>query len=203
MGASSYILARALWSRVRPPRAVVRAGTLGAEHPARGPHASRRRCGQLRRRDEGRSTSADMSSGLATKASGCKSILLEPFCLFTKSHLRLRHAHARSRRARARCRAHQGLLLPARLPRDRGRHARHAREESHESRARDLPRSRRESRCIVKSLAVQQPDSVLSKRSAEAGGARATGEAAQPHRPRHDAHAPARMRSGTRDTRTR
>ena len=29
----------------------------------------------------------DMSSGLATQPSGCKSILLEPFCLFTKSHL--------------------------------------------------------------------------------------------------------------------
>jgi outer membrane protein assembly factor BamA len=29
----------------------------------------------------------DMASGLATKASGCKSLLLQPFCLFTKSHL--------------------------------------------------------------------------------------------------------------------
>lgn len=29
----------------------------------------------------------DMASGLATQASGCKSLLLEPFCLFTKSHL--------------------------------------------------------------------------------------------------------------------
>jgi outer membrane protein insertion porin family/translocation and assembly module TamA len=30
---------------------------------------------------------ADMASGLATKASGCKSLLLEPFCLITQSHL--------------------------------------------------------------------------------------------------------------------
>jgi len=30
---------------------------------------------------------ADMSGGLATKASGCKSLLLEPFCALTKSHL--------------------------------------------------------------------------------------------------------------------
>jgi len=29
----------------------------------------------------------DMASGLATQASGCKSLLLQPFCLFTKSHL--------------------------------------------------------------------------------------------------------------------
>jgi outer membrane protein assembly factor BamA len=29
----------------------------------------------------------DMASGLATQASGCKSFVLEPFCLFTKSHL--------------------------------------------------------------------------------------------------------------------
>ena len=30
---------------------------------------------------------ADMASGLATKASGCKSLLLQPFCAITKSHL--------------------------------------------------------------------------------------------------------------------
>ena len=28
-----------------------------------------------------------MAGGLATKASGCKSLLLQPFCAITKSHL--------------------------------------------------------------------------------------------------------------------
>ena len=195
-GPSSFTLARALLSRVRPPRAVVRAGTFGAEHPARRtathPVVD---AGQVRGGRRRSSTRSDMASGLATQASACKSLLLKPFCLFTKSHLvydtrTLDHVELARDVVRIK------VYYYRRGYRETEVDTLVTRAKSHTNRVRVTFRVTEGKPVLVKSLAVQQPEYGAQEAGPQGDGARPRREATQPHRSRHDARAPARCPLG-------
>jgi outer membrane protein insertion porin family len=105
---------------------------------------------------------ADMSSGLATQPSGCKSLLLEPFCLFTKSHLvydtrTLDHLELERDVVRIK------VYYYRRGYRETEVDTLVSRAKNHTNRVRVTFRVTEGKPVLVKSLAVQQPESVLDK----------------------------------------
>ena len=104
----------------------------------------------------------DMSSGLATQPSGCKSLLLEPFCLFTKSHLvydtrTLDHLELERDVVRIKVYYYRRGYREAEVD------TLVSRAKSHTNRVRVTFRVTEGKPVLVKSLAVQQPESVLDK----------------------------------------
>lgn len=104
----------------------------------------------------------DMSSGLATQPSGCKSLLLEPFCLFTKSHLvydtrTLDHVELARDVVRIKVYYYRRGYREAEVD------TLVSRAKSHTNRVRVTFRVTEGKPVLVKSLVVQQPDSVLTK----------------------------------------
>jgi outer membrane protein assembly complex protein YaeT len=104
----------------------------------------------------------DMSSGLATQASGCKSLLLKPFCLFTKSSVvydtrTLDHVELARDVVRIK------VYYYRRGYRETEVDTLVTRAKNHTNRVRVTFRVTEGKPVLVKSLAVQQPDSVLDK----------------------------------------
>jgi outer membrane protein insertion porin family len=104
----------------------------------------------------------DMADGLATKASGCKSLLLAPFCIFTKSHLvydtrTLDHVELARDVVRIK------VYYYRRGYRETEVDTVIARAKSHTNRVRVTFRVTEGKPLLVKSLVVEQPDSVLKK----------------------------------------
>jgi outer membrane protein assembly factor BamA len=104
----------------------------------------------------------DMASGLATQPSGCKSLLLKPFCLFTKSHLvydtrTLDHVELARDVVRIK------VYYYRRGFRETEVDTVVARARNHTNRVRVTFRVTEGKPVLVKSLIVEQPDSVLKK----------------------------------------
>jgi outer membrane protein insertion porin family len=104
----------------------------------------------------------DMASGLATQASGCKSLLLQPFCLFTKSHLvydtrTLDHVELARDVVRIK------VYYYRRGYRETEVDTLVARAHNHTNRVRVSFRVKEGKPVLVKSVVVEQPDSVLKK----------------------------------------
>jgi outer membrane protein insertion porin family len=104
----------------------------------------------------------DMSTGLATQPSGCKSLLLEPFCLFTKSHL-VYDTRTLDHIELARDVVRIKVYYYRRGYRETEVDTLVSRAKSHTNRVRVTFRVTEGKPVLVKSLAVQQPDSVLDK----------------------------------------
>ncbi|HEY2895830.1 MAG TPA: POTRA domain-containing protein, partial [Gemmatimonadaceae bacterium] len=105
---------------------------------------------------------SDLSSGLATQPSGCKGILLEPFCLFTKSHLvydtrTLDHVELARDVVRIK------VYYYRRGYRETEVDTLVSRAKSHTNRVRVTFRVTEGKPVLVKSLAVEHPDSALDK----------------------------------------
>lgn len=105
---------------------------------------------------------SDMASGLATQASGCKSLLLQPFCLFTKSHLvydtrTLDHVELARDVVRIK------VYYYRRGYRETEVDTLVTRAHSHTNRVRVSFRVKEGQPVLVKSVIVEQPDSVLKK----------------------------------------
>ncbi|HEY4219801.1 MAG TPA: POTRA domain-containing protein, partial [Myxococcota bacterium] len=107
---------------------------------------------------------ADLAGGLATQASACRSLLLEPFCLLTKSHLVYD------------TRTLDHLELARDVVRIKVYYYKHGYRETevdttvtqahpHSNRVRVTFRVTEGAPTIVQSLVVLQPDSALSRRS--------------------------------------
>jgi outer membrane protein insertion porin family len=106
----------------------------------------------------------DMASGLATQPSGCKSLLLEPFCLFTKSHLvydtrTLDHVELARDIVRIK------VYYFKRGYRETEVDSVVSRAKKHTNRVRVTFRVTEGKPIVVKSLIVQQPDSVLKRKT--------------------------------------
>jgi outer membrane protein assembly complex protein YaeT len=104
----------------------------------------------------------DMSSGLATQPSGCKSLLLKPFCLFTKSHLvydtrTLDHVELARDVVRIK------VYYYRRGYRETAVDTLVSRAKNHTNQVRVTFRVTEGKPVLVKTLAVQQPETVLKK----------------------------------------
>ncbi|MEP7064574.1 MAG: BamA/TamA family outer membrane protein [Gemmatimonadota bacterium] len=104
----------------------------------------------------------DMASGLATQASGCKSLLLKPFCLFTKSGLvydtrTLDHVELARDVVRIK------VYYYKRGYRETEVDTLVSRAKNHTNRVRVSFRVTEGKPLLVKSVAVQQAESILSK----------------------------------------
>jgi outer membrane protein insertion porin family len=106
----------------------------------------------------------DMASGLATKASGCKSLLLAPFCAITKSRLvydtrTLDHAELARDVVRIKVYYYKRGYREAEVD------TTVSRARSHTNRVRVTFKVTEGAPVLVKSLVVQQPDSVLRRQA--------------------------------------
>jgi outer membrane protein assembly factor BamA len=107
---------------------------------------------------------SEMAGGLATKASGCKSLLLQPFCVFTKSHLvydtrTLDHVELARDVVRIK------VYYYTHGYRETEVDTLVARARSHTNRVRVTFRVIEGKPVLVKSLIVEQPDSILKRRA--------------------------------------
>jgi outer membrane protein insertion porin family/translocation and assembly module TamA len=106
----------------------------------------------------------DMATGLATRASGCKNLLLQPFCLFTKSHLvydtrTLDHVELARDVVRIK------VYYFRRGYRETEVDTVVSRAHKHTNRVRVTFRVTEGKPILVKSLIVEQPESLLNKRA--------------------------------------
>ena len=103
----------------------------------------------------------DMAGGLATQASGCKSLLLQPFCLFTKSNL-VYDTHTLDHVELARDVVRIKVYYYRRGYRETEVDTLVSRAHKHTNRVRVTFRVREGKPLLVNSIAIeQQPDSVL------------------------------------------
>jgi outer membrane protein assembly factor BamA len=106
----------------------------------------------------------DMASGLATQPSGCRSLLLEPFCLFTKSHL-VYDTRTLDHLELARDVVRIKVYYYRRGYRETEVDTVVTRAHTHTNRVRVTFRVTEGKPVVVKSLIVEQPDSILKRRA--------------------------------------
>ena len=106
---------------------------------------------------------ADMAGGLATKASGCRSLLLKPFCAITKSHL-VYDTRTLDHIELARDVVRIKVYYYKRGFRETEVDTTVTRARSHTNRVRVTFKVTEGKPVIVKSIAVQQPESLVKGR---------------------------------------